>query len=339
MRIGKSDIFRGEKDTRSVAPQIIRICLLAYPGSQAAAILGLTDLLAVADRVICRQQGATHARLVTYQARLDQGEHAFGREGLAEPHPAAPDVIVIPPSLEDPLSAVHPRALLEFIMNGHASGACVAAVCSGGFLLAATGLLDRRIAAMHPMYGQSFEERFPGVVIDYSHPVIDHGDMTTSAGMLAWIDIGLVLVERFLGREVAEETAAFFHVQPPAAGRAALPARLPSTTHGDKAIISVQQWLTRVGTCDVTNAAMAAQAGLQVRTFQRRFINATGMSPADYRQHLRVTEAAVLLERTTQPVDAIAWTVGYQDASSFRKVFRRITGISPGAYRRQVRTG
>lgn len=99
--------------------------------------------------------------------------------------------------------------------------------------------------------------------------------------------------------------------------------------------MKVQHWLQRNGARDVTTGAMAQMAGLEERTFQRRFGAATGLKPIEYCQHLRIGKARGLLEAGNDPVDQIAWEVGYEDPAAFRKLFVRVTGLSPGDYRRR----
>ena len=97
----------------------------------------------------------------------------------------------------------------------------------------------------------------------------------------------------------------------------------------------MQHWLQAKGAGPVAVAEMAAEAGMEERTFQRRFKAATGMTPVEYVQHIRVGKARELLEFTKRTVDQIAWGVGYEDAAAFRKLFHRITGLSPGEYRQR----
>ncbi len=107
----------------------------------------------------------------------------------------------------------------------------------------------------------------------------------------------------------------------------------PNLHHGDAAILRVQHWLQTNGARDVDVGMMAQQAALEERTFLRRFQKATGLKPTEYCQHLRVGKSREMLEFTRQNVDQIAWSVGYEDAGAFRKVFHKLVGLSPGQYR------
>lgn len=316
----------------------VEIGLLLYPQVQLAAVHGLTDLFAVADRLARERLGGD--RPVLRVSHLHCEEPAGNLVRVFDSHPRGhgePMVIVLPPSLADPLTAADLPGLLATLRARHAAGAILAAVCSGAFLLAKTGLLSGRRATTHQVYANELAARFPEIQVAMDKRVIDHGDVLTAGGLMSWTDLGLTLVERLLGRDTMLDTARFLLVDPPGDEQARTGAFVPRLTHGDSAVLKVQQWLRREGTRKVTIAAMAAQAGLEERTFHRRFRKATELKPTEYCQHLRVDDARGLLEATRQPVEQIAWQVGYEDPSSFRKVFLRMTGLSPSAYRQRFR--
>jgi transcriptional regulator GlxA family with amidase domain len=155
---------------------------------------------------------------------------------------------------------------------------------------------------------------------------------------MAWTDLGLRLVDRFLGPSVMLETAQYLLVDPVGREQRHYSTFAPQLTHGDESILKVQHWLQAKGGRDVSVTAMAEQAGMEERTFLRRFRAATGMKPTEYCQQLRVGKARELLEFSKRPVDRIAWEVGYEDAGAFRKVFQKRVGLTPGDYRRRFGT-
>jgi len=133
------------------------------------------------------------------------------------------------------------------------------------------------------------------------------------------------------------ETARFLLVDPPGREQRQYSRFLPRLQHGDKAILRVQQWLLKRSAQDVNLASMSKLAGLADRTFQRRFMKATGFSPLEYCQNLRINKARELLESQSSSVESVALGVGYQDVNAFRQVFRKITGLSPAEYRIRFR--
>jgi transcriptional regulator GlxA family with amidase domain len=152
---------------------------------------------------------------------------------------------------------------------------------------------------------------------------------------MAWVDLGLNLIERFLSPTVMLATARFFLVD--AAGREQrfYSSFAPHLGHGDQRVLKIQHWLQQHVAESPSVAAMATRVSLGKRTFLRRFHKATGMTPTRYLQHLRVGKARESLESSMSTVNEIAWTIGYEDPGSFRKVFQRIIGLSPGDYRRR----
>ena len=110
----------------------------------------------------------------------------------------------------------------------------------------------------------------------------------------------------------------------------------PRTDHGDGIVLEAQEWLAASYAVAAPVTEMVERSGLPERTFKRRFVRATGLAPIAYVQRVRVEEAKRRLERTPEPVDAISYAVGYEDPASFRRLFKRITGVSPGVYRRKL---
>lgn len=327
------------------------ISILVYPGAQAAAVQGLTDLFAVADMRLraqaAEEAGAPQGRpllRVTHLARREDGEAGARRiydsappaEGAAE---AAPAALVLPPSLGEPPTAETLGGLADHLVKSHAAGAALASVCAGAFGLAETGLLDGRRATTHWIYAERFAERYPRIRVEAEHLLIDEGDVITAGGLMSWTDLGLRLVERLLGPAAMRETARFLLVDPPGREQAPYSPFSPRLDHGDAAILGVQRWLRRAEGREADVGAMAAKAGLETRTFLRRFRRATGLRPTEYRQRLRVDEARRLLESTRRPVAQIAHEAGYEDAGAFRRVFARTTGLAPGDYRKRFGRG
>jgi transcriptional regulator GlxA family with amidase domain len=254
-------------------------------------------------------------------------------DSAAGPH--RPAVVIAPPSLGGLPEPAMVARLARWLACRHAEGGVLASVCAGAFLLAETGLLDGRAATTHWGLAEALGEQFPAIRIAADKLIVDDGDVITAAGVMAWTDLGLTLVERFLGPEVMLATARFLLVDPPGREQRYYSHFAPRLGHGDAAVLKVQHWLQAQGAQDVTLAAMAGHAGLEQRTFLRRFHRATGLRPTEYCQHLRVDKARGLLEATTQSIERIAFAVGYGDAGAFRKVFQKLVGLTPGEFRRR----
>ncbi|MCJ8205502.1 GlxA family transcriptional regulator [Pseudomonas sp. RGM2987] len=307
--------------------------ILVYPGAQLAAVHGLTDLFAVAQRIAGEQASAQLPRLRVSHWRAGQGETP-AREFDSETGPAGHLVaLLIPPSIAGFDDGLATPALMDWLRTLHAGGTVLGGVCVGSILLAESGLLDGRSATTHWTSAKSFAARYPAIKLNADKPIVDDGDLITTAGLMAWSELGLRLVDRLLGPSIATRTAQFLVVEHSDSASQCGSNFAPILGHGDGAILKVQHWLQGSGAVDVSLGAMAERAGLEERTFLRRFRAATGLKPTEYCQHLRVGKARAMLEFTNGTIDHIAWTVGYQDPSAFRATFKKITGMAPSDYR------
>lgn len=313
--------------------EIVELGVLIYSGAQMAAVHGLTDLFAVAGRM-----GAEHpqARLPLLRVSHWQADTSGVPVRVFDTHPGAPQALaalLIPPSIGGFNAAQAPAALLDWLRQQHRNGAILGGVCVGSILMAESGLLDGRSATTHWTSVQSFAARYPAIQLEADKPIVDDGDLITTAGLMAWSELGLRLVDRLMGPGIAAATARFLVVEHSDSASACGSNFAPILGHGDAAILKVQHWLQASGAVEVSVTAMAQHAGLEERTFLRRFRGATGLKPTEYCQHLRVGKARQLLEFTNGTIDHIAWTVGYQDPGAFRAIFRKITGLAPSDYR------
>ncbi len=328
------------------------IGLLLYPDVQLAAVHGLTDLFRIASDMSAAHgdpQGpairVSHWRQVVQenmeqenaaQARAAQGDAAV--ECVFDSHPGPAHKLghlIAPPSLVMPARMQPMAGFAAWLTERHGEGATLCSVCAGAFLLGETGLLAGREATTHWAFAEALAARFPAIRVDSDRMVIDEGDIITAGGILAWTDLGLTLVERLLGPSVMLETARFLLIDPPGRTQQPYGRFVPRLDHGDAAVLKVQHWLQATGAKDHAVPALAARAGLEERTFLRRFRKATGLRPTEYAQHVRIAKAREALEHSRRPVAQIAWEVGYGDASAFRKLFQRVTGLAPADYRRR----
>lgn len=312
---------------------VVELGIVIYQGAQLAAVHGLTDLFGVANRMAAEHPSAQLPTLRVSHWQVDkQGMpvRVFDTQPGADLTLAA---VLVPPSVGDFSEEQTPPALLEWLRQQHAAGTVLAGVCIGSIMLARSGLLDGRRATAHWSSAASFAVRYPAVRLEADTPIVDDGDLITTAGLMAWSELGLRLVERLLGPSIAADTARFLVIEHSGSASQCASNFAPILGHGDAAILKVQHWLQASGAVEVSIAAMAQQAGLEERTFLRRFRSATGLKPTEYCQHLRVGKARQLLELTNGTIDHIAWTVGYQDPSAFRATFKKITGLVPSDYR------
>jgi transcriptional regulator GlxA family with amidase domain len=314
-----------------------------YPGVQMSAVLGLTDLFALAERLSGQgQAGAPHFvvrhLVANADATLAPGMVFDSTSQEHDNETARCDVLLLPPSLEPPITPETAAPLARWLRARHAEGAVLGSVCGGAFLLAETGLLSGRTVTTHWTYAQVLQDRFPDVQVDADRLIIDGGDIISAGGLMSWIDLGLILVNRFLGPVTMAETARMMLVDPPGREQRYYSGFVPRLTHGDAAILKAQHFLQANEGREARLSTLAEQAGLEERTFLRRFQKATGLTATDYAQRLRVAKAQELLQFSQQPIERVAWQVGYSDPGAFRKIFHRVVGLTPGEYRQRFHT-
>jgi transcriptional regulator GlxA family with amidase domain len=323
--------------TALVAAPRIEVGLACDAGTSNAGIYGLTDLFTYAGEFAAKRENgsARPAVRITHWRADDSAAEVRCAYDSCPGSPHALSLLVIPGNVRAPEKTETENPLLHWLREKHAEGVVLAAVCGGVFLLARTGLLAGRQATTHWSFSDRFAEQFPDVLTETDHMVIDYGDVITAGGVLAWADLGLRLTERFLGTAVMLETARFMLVDPPGREQRFYSEFDPRTKHGDRAILRAQHWLVTQRERPVSVMESAQRAGLEPRTFLRRFIAATGMKPSEYQQRLRITRAREMLEFSQATIEEISWSLGYGDVGGFRRVFRKVVGLTPSDYRRR----
>ena len=234
----------------------------------------------------------------------------------------------------------YPR-LVEWLREVYGRGAVLCSACSGIFLLAETGIFDGHDATVHYDYARLFAATYPAVRIHSEQALVVAGrreELLSSGASTSWHDLVLYLIARFADVTAAQQVAHFFSLQWHQQGLAPYTVFDGRKDHGDAEIRSVQDWIaTHLGVANPVEE-MIERSNLRERTFNRRFTQATGHSPIAYVQRLRIEDAKRRLERTTAAAEEIAWQVGYADPAAFRRLFKRLTGVTPGTYRRMFRT-
>ena len=228
--------------------------------------------------------------------------------------------------------------LVDWLTRQHHQGADLASACTGLFLLAETGLLDGREATLHWAFARVFQQTFPDVRLRTEEVLITAGDrreFVMTGGVMSWHDLALHLIARHVGPTAAQAMGRFLMLEWHGKGQAPYIGFAPRTDHGDGVVADIQRWLARHFMVSSPVDQMVERSGLARRTLERRFHKATGHTPIAYVQGLRVAEARRRLERSDAPVEQIGLEVGYENTAFFRRVFRRTTRLTPGAYRKK----
>ena len=283
-------------------------------------ILGLQDLLEIANQKSDALNGPVNdVRIIDAATGDDLPSDIY-------------DVLVVPPNLCG-ARGDDDTPLQQWLAWQHTESAMLCSVCAGAFWLGHAGLLDRRPATTHWALEDEFRDAFPSVELLPERILVDDGDIVTAGGIMAWLDLGLFLVDRRQGAEIVMQTSRHLLIDPAGREQKNYRSFCPNLTHGDSAILKVQRMLAADPQGNHGIARVAEMAGLSPRTFQRRFRSATGLTQRAYIQSLRIEKARGLLERTRLSVSEIAWRVGYQDVAAFGRVFHAATGLTASEYR------
>jgi len=319
---------------------MVSVVVAALSGTASIGTAGLLDALNKADLSQSLHTGRPATRVFDVRlAGLDRRTVSC-RDGVSL-HPSitaaevtAPDLVVVP-GLDDDLAASFSenRRWVPWLTKWHAAGARIAGSCTGAFLVADAGLLDGRPATTHWMFADELRRRYPAVNVTAGQMIVDDGDVITSGGATAFLNLVLYLVERFAGHDRANLAAKVLLVD------GHRPSQLPyiafgrERSHDDVLVHQVQQHIDLHLDGPLRVSELADRFGLSERTLSRRFTAATGRGPQAYLQHARIQQAMRLLETASDPVDHVRRRVGYGDPAAFRRVFKEATGLSPGAYR------
>jgi transcriptional regulator GlxA family with amidase domain len=329
-------------------PKSVRVCLVAIPEVMASTLMGLYDVLNSFNLLGTYGDGlAGRAHFKAEIVAMTAGSLSSASGVPVEVKRSikqidSADVVIIPSVLVERGEWQKGRypVIVKWLAEMHAAGAQLCSTCSGVLLLAETGLLDGKDATVHWMYGPTFRRNFPNVRLRLERALVAAGknhEFLMSGASTSWHDLILYLIAQHAGPTAAQAVAKFFAFQWHADGQSPYVVFEPATDHGDAVIHKVQSWLARHFSVANPIEQAARISGIPERSFKRRFKSATGHAPIDYVQRLRVEEAKRWLERTQAPVDEIGWKVGYEDPAFFRRLFKRITGVTAGAYRRKFR--
>jgi len=245
------------------------------------------------------------------------------------------DTVLIPGWL--PITDVPSPAVIRALRGAHERGARVVSICSGAFALAYAGLLDGRRATTHWARASELAARFPAVLVDPDVLYVDHGDVATSAGAGAGIDLCLHLVRADQGAGYAAHVARNMVMPPHREGGQLQYSAPPRPAQIVGSLAALLQWATERLAEPLTVDDLAARTGVSARTLARRFAEQVGTSPGHWLLAQRITAARELLESSDLPVDAVSRRVGLSSPTNLRRHFLHTLGTTPGAYRRAFR--
>lgn len=332
------------KLTGSALP--LHVSLIAIPDAAISTLTGIYDVLGSCGRFSDFDNSMPDEAPFTIEIvataagsiALASGLPIKAGSGVGEVD--ATDIIIVPSVLLDKAGWKVGRypELVDWIARMHEQGAILCSACSGIFLLAETGLFDGRETTIHWGYADAFTCVFPQVPVNPERVLVIAGEreqLVSSGASMTWHDLVLYLIARFVGATTAQAVARIFALQWHHDGLAPYIVFQGLLDHGDAGVADAQEWLSSNFSVASPVDEMVRRSTLAERTFKRRFTDATGFAPIDYVQRLRVEDAKRRLERTDASAEKISWQVGYEDSAYFRRLFKRLTGVTPGTYRRR----
>ena len=319
---------------------MLSVAIPALAGTASIGTAGLMDALNKADQSWALKSGGEPQRLFDVRVVGFDLDPVDCRDGVRL-HPAARvdeisfvDLVVVP-GLDDDLASSFEvnRGWVPVLSKWHAAGARIASSCTGAFLVADAGLLDGRPATTHWLFADEFTRRYPRVQVAIDRMIIDTGEIITSGGATAFLNLVLYLVERFGGHERANLAAKVLLVDGHRPSQLPYIAFSPRRAHHDGIVHQVQQHIDLYLDEPLRISQLANTFGISSRSLSRRFTTATGRGPQAYLQHMRIEHAKRLLETTDEPVEHVRRLVGYQDPAAFRRAFKDNAGVAPSDYR------
>jgi transcriptional regulator GlxA family with amidase domain len=327
----------------SAAPEparVLDVVVLLLPGGYASTAIAPIEVFHSAGLLWNALRGdAARPRFRVEVASIDGGEVTSPYALALRPSRSIEDIeradlIVVPASGLDVQDHIaRNSALLPWLRAWHARGAYIAGICTGVAFLAESGLLDGRRATSHWAVAERLRARYPKVNWQPEFFVTEDERLLCSGGVYASIDLSLYLVEKFCGHEIALQCAKALLVSMPRACQSGYSVLRLSRPHADEKIRQAEAYLQQRYNRDVSIATLAELVGMSPRNFIRRFKAATGHLPGAYSQMLRIAAAKEMLETGATSIQTVCSGIGYEDVAYFRNVFKRHTGMTPGAYR------
>jgi transcriptional regulator GlxA family with amidase domain len=324
-----------------------QIRIWVYDGILASGVAGTLDVFTAANSVSAEVNGNRgKAPLLQWRIESLDGkpvETASGQvvqvDGPLNARSTA-DAIVVPgpfianiehffdrPDLLEPLFAA--------LRRQHARGALLASYCTGSFVLAEAGLLDGGVATTHWAKAKAFAKRYPEVDLRVSEILTEQNRILCSGAITTSLNLALRIVEKLAGSKVAAATARMMLIDTNRVSQSSYASMPDGPQHSDALVARAERWMEKSLQQGFSLAGLARHLAVSERTLNRRFKLATGNAPLQYLQTLRVDVAKRLLENKGLHVDAVSERVGYGDLSTFRRLFKRETGLSPREYQRR----
>ncbi|MFA7419213.1 MAG: helix-turn-helix domain-containing protein [Melioribacteraceae bacterium] len=269
---------------------------------------------------------------LTRESQLNDGLYTISTDTFSDIEKT--DLIILPAMYGDLSKAIElNRELIPWITEKHHSGAEVASLCLGAFLLASTGLLKGKKCSTHWLAANQFRKMFPDVNLVEDKIITDEHGIYSSGGAYSSLNLILYLVEKFAGRETAVFCSKAFQIDIQRDSQSPFMIFMGQKSHEDEPVKKAQEFIENNFRNKITVDQLADMLALSRRNLERRFKKATANTLAEYIQRVKIEAAKMSLESSRENVNEVMYKVGYSDPKAFRVTFKRFTGLSPNQYR------
>lgn len=266
------------------------------------------------------------------ELKLDVGLFSIHPENITEI--VNPDLLIIP-SVSDHYDTIIEQnpALITWIRDQYKSGAEVASICTGAFLLAATGLLEGKTCSTHWHAANDFRRQFPNINLHTDKLITAEQGIYTNGGSYSFLNLILFIIEKYFDRQTAIVCSKMYQIDIDRTSQSPFIIFQTQKDHGDELIDKAQTYMEENLSDKISFEELASKLAISRRNFDRRFIKATGNTPVEYLQRVKVEVAKKALEKGRKTIFEVMNEVGYSDDKAFREVFKKITGLSPLDYK------
>jgi transcriptional regulator GlxA family with amidase domain len=244
------------------------------------------------------------------------------------------DLIIVPSlnhNYESTIKANKP--IITWLQQQYSIGTQIASICTGAFLLASAGILDNKTCSTHWAHADIFKSLFPNVKLKPDLLITDENGLYTNGGAFSFLNFMIYLIEKFYDRPTAIYCSKVFQIEMDRNSQSEFSIFTGQKLHDDEVIKEAQTYIESKLNEKISVDELSSRFALGRRNFDRRFIKATGNSPLEYSQRVKIEAAKRAFESTRKTINEVMYEVGYTDQKAFRDVFRKITGMSPLAYR------
>lgn len=319
----------------------MKVIIPVFKNCVSASVVGMMDMLRLTENFYHHLPNKKKKWFEVVLVSLEKGRtvHNNGFEITCDATLAnctGGDLVIVPAMVGNmPALVEQHQPFIGWLKQQYKKGMVLCSTCNGAFFLAATGYLDGKEATTSWFASAEFRQLFPQVKLMDEKILVDNGKTITGGATLSFQNLCIYLIEKYYGTEIGNYAAKMFLVEKGKHSQLTYSIFSAQKNHSDEEIISTQQFIEKNATEKLVVSRLAENVAMAERTFIRRFKNATGNTPSEYIQRVKVEFAKKLLENTMTSIKEICYETGYEDHTYFRNIFKKYTGLTPVEYKKQ----